>query len=208
MESSGVYRAALYCTLEDEFDVVLANPRHVKAIPGRKTDQSDSEWLANLLRNGLVKPSYVPDKRTRQLRELTRLRVKLVETRTDFKNRCHKILERANIRLSSALSCAFGRAGTLIIEGLMAGKSIDQIIDESVDKTLKRKREKLLEVVWGTLEETDICALKECVDIVKSLDERIKRLDIEILKLVNKDDVERISKVPGGWKGFSSSCSC
>jgi transposase len=103
------------CTLEDEFNVVLANPRHVKAIPGRKTDQSDGEWLANLLRNGLVKPSYVPDKRARQLWELTRLRVKFVETRTDFKNRCHKILERANIRLSSALSCAFGRAGTLII---------------------------------------------------------------------------------------------
>jgi transposase len=200
MESSGVYWAALYCTLEDEFNVVLANPRHVKAIPGRKTDQSDSEWLAKLLRNGLVKPSYVPDKRTRQLRELTRLRVKLVETRTDFKNRCHKILERANIRLSSALSCAFGRAGTLIIEGLMAGKSIDQIIEESGDKTLKRKREKLLEVVRGTLEETDIYALKECVDMVKSLDERIRRLNMEILRLVSKDDVEKISKVPGVGK--------
>ena len=200
MESSGVYWMALYCALEDEFNVVLANPSHVKAIPGRKTDQTDSEWLAQLLRNGLVKPSYIPDKRTRKLRELTRLRVKMVETRTAFKNRCHKILERANIRLSSALSRVFGKAGTHILEGLMAGKGIDQIIEESGDKTLRRKRERLREVVRGTLEETDIYALRECVDMVKYLDERIRRLDGEISRLVNRNDVKLISGVPGVGK--------
>ena len=76
MESSGIYWVSLYLALEDAgFDVSLANPGQVKAIPGRKTDQLDSEWLANLLRSGLVKPSYVPEKRVRELRELTRLRV-------------------------------------------------------------------------------------------------------------------------------------
>jgi transposase len=112
MESSGVYWVSLYLALEDAgFHVSLANARQVKAIPGRKTDQSDSEWLAHLLRSGLVKPSYIPEKRLRELRELTRLRVKLVESRTAFKNRCHRVLNRVNIRLGSRLSDVFGKAG-------------------------------------------------------------------------------------------------
>ena len=123
MESSGIYWVSLYLALEDAgFDVLLANAWRVKGIPGRKTDQSDSEWLAHLLGSGLVKPSYVPEKRVRELRELTRLRVKLVGTRTAFKNRCHKVLNRVNIRLGSKLSDVFGKAGKEILEGLMDGQ--------------------------------------------------------------------------------------
>lgn len=112
MESSGIYWVSLYLALEDAgFDVSLANARLVKAILGRKTDQSDSDWLAHLLRSGLIKASYVPEKRIRELRELTRLRVKMVNTRTAFRNRCHMVLNRVNIRLGSRLSDIFGKTG-------------------------------------------------------------------------------------------------
>jgi transposase len=91
MESTSIYWVPLYLALEKAgFEVMLANAHQVKAIPGRKTDQYSSEWLAHLLRGGQIKPSYVPEKRLRDLRELTRLRVKLVENRTTFKNRCQR----------------------------------------------------------------------------------------------------------------------
>jgi len=132
MESSGIYWVSLYLALEEAgFDVLLANAWQVKAIPGKKTDQSDSEWLAHLLGSGLVKPSYVPEKRVRELRELTRLRVKLVGSRTAFKNRCHKVLNRVNMRLGSKLSDVFGKAGSEILEGLMEGETVDDILDHT-----------------------------------------------------------------------------
>ena len=93
MESTSIYWVSLYLALEEAgFDVTLANAHQVKAMPGRKTDQSSSEWLAHLLRGGQIKPSYVPEKRLRELRELTRLRIKYVQSRTAFKNRCQKVL--------------------------------------------------------------------------------------------------------------------
>lgn len=116
MESTGVFWVPLYAALEEEFKVTVANARQVKAIPGRKTDQSGSEWLAYLLRANLIKPSYIPEKRVRALRELTRLRVKLVQDMADYKNRCHKVLERCSIRLSSQLSNIFGKGALRIVD--------------------------------------------------------------------------------------------
>jgi len=144
MESSGVYWIPSYSALEEAgFKIVLANARQVKAIPGRKTDQSDSEWLAHLLRSGLIKPSYVPERRLRELRELTRLRAKLPQNRTAFKNRCHKVLNLVNIRLGSRLSDVFGKAGMEILEGLMEGKTIDAIVEQSRNKRLRRRRDEI-----------------------------------------------------------------
>ena len=108
---------------------MLANAHQVKGVAGRKTDQSSSEWLAHLLRGGQIKPSYVPDKRLRELRELTRLRVKYVQNRTAFKNRCQKVLNRVNIRLRSKLTDVFGKAGMEILNGLMVGKSVEYILE-------------------------------------------------------------------------------
>jgi transposase len=104
MESTGSYWTTLYTVLEDaNFKPVLANAHQVKAIPGRKTDQKDSEWLAYLLRSDLIRPSYVPTRPIRELRELARTRVRYVESRTQYKNRCQKILSKNNMRLSSVL---------------------------------------------------------------------------------------------------------
>lgn len=118
MESTSIYWVPLYLALEESnFDVTLANAYQVKAIPGRKTDQSSSEWLAQLLRGGLIKPSYIPEKRVRELRELTRLRVKLVENRTAYKNRCQKVLNRVNIRLGSRLMMFSAKLGRKFLTG-------------------------------------------------------------------------------------------
>ena len=152
---------------------MLANAHQVKGIPGRKTDQSSSEWLAHLLRGGQIKPSYVPDKRLRELRELTRLRVKYVQNRTAFKNRCQKVLNRVNIRLRSKLSDVFGKAGMEILNGLMAGKSVEYILEHTENKRLKSRCDEIKAVAKGALSENDIFVLKQLTETIKHLDEQI-----------------------------------
>lgn len=198
MESSGIYWVSLYLAFEDAgFNVFLANARQVKAIPGRKTDQISSEWLAYLLRSGLVKPSYVPEKRLRELRDLTRLRVKLVATGTAFRNRCHKVLNRVNIRLGSRLSDIFGKAGLEILEGLMDGKTIEEILERTENRWLRKREEEIREVVKGILSQSDIFILKQCVDMVRQVEAKVIEVDSRIEALVNERDVEIVASVPG-----------
>ncbi len=115
MESTGIYWIPAYTMLEGKVETIVANPLQIKHIPGRKTDILDSEWIAEVCLNGQVKPSYVPCRELRDVRELTRTHVKLTQTRTAFKNRIHKILQRAGIRISGVLSDIFGKSGTIII---------------------------------------------------------------------------------------------
>jgi transposase len=198
MESTGVYWVPLYLALEETgFDVMLANPHQVKGIPGRKTDQASSEWLAHLLRGGQIKPSYVPDKRLRELRELTRLRVKYVQNRTAFKNRCQKVLNRVNIRLRSKLSDVFGKAGMEILNGLMAGKTVECILEHTENKWLKARCDEIKAVAKGALSETDIFELKKLTETIRHLDEQIRDVQARIETLVDKRDVEIVSSVPG-----------
>jgi transposase len=201
MESTSIYWVPLYLALEESgFNVTLANAYQVKAIPGRKTDQSSSEWLAHLLRGGLIKPSYIPERRVRELRELTRLRVKLVENRTAFKNRCQKVLNRVNIRLGSRLTDVFGKAGTEILSGLMAGKTVETILEETENKWLKKRREEVKAVAKGGLSESDIFLLKEFTEIIELLNEKIRRVDERVEMLANEREVAIVSSVPGVGK--------
>jgi transposase len=104
MERSGVYWKPVFNILEDSMEVILANARHIKNVPGRKTDVKDCEWIAQLLRYGLIKGSFIPPKPIRELRDLTRYRRKLIQTKSSELNRIHKVLEDANIKLSSVVS--------------------------------------------------------------------------------------------------------
>lgn len=201
MESTSIYWVPLYLALEETgFDVMLANAHQVKAIPGRKTDQSSSEWLAHLLQGGQIKPSYVPEKHVRELRELTRLRVKLVENRTAFKNRCQKVLNRVNIRLGSRLSDVFGKAGREILEGLMAGKTVEAILEHTENKWLMKRCDEVKAVAKGALSESDIFVLKELTEMVEHLNEKISRVEARIETLVDERDVAIVSSVPGVGK--------
>ena len=198
MESTSVYWVPLYLALEESgFDVMLANAHQVKGIPGRTTDQSSSQWLAHLLRGGQIKPSYVPDKHLRELRELTRLRVKYVQNRTAFKNRCQKVLNRVNIRLRSKLKDVFGKGGMEILNGLMAGKSVECILEQTENKYLKSRCDEIKAVAKGSLSENDIFMLKRLTDTIEHLNEQIRQVEVRIETGVNRHDLEIVSSVPG-----------
>ena len=159
--------------------------------------KADSRWLARIFSADLIKPSYIPEEKVRELRSLTRLRVILLETQTAFKNRVHKILQICNVRLASKLSNLFGRDGQMLLNALMKGESIDEVIEKYGSKRLKTKKEEVKASVLGTLGEADIIELRMCLDNVNRLGEQITQLNSRIASLVNEKDVERISKVPG-----------
>ena len=123
MESTGVYWKPIYNLLEGSFELLLANARHIKAVPGRKTDVRDCEWIADLLRHGLLKPSFVPDRRERELRELTRYRSSLVRERTAEVNRLQKTLEGANLKLAAVASDLMGASGREMLAALAGGST-------------------------------------------------------------------------------------
>jgi transposase len=114
MESTGVYWMPVYRRLESFFEVVVANAQHLKAVPGRKTDVQDAEWIADLLQHGLLPASFVPNQGQQELRDLTRLRVRLVQERGRLVNRVHKVLEEAGLKLSTVLSDVMGASGRAI----------------------------------------------------------------------------------------------
>lgn len=136
--ATGVFWLPLYCALEEDFRVTVANARQVRAIPRRKTDRSDSRWLAYLLKSSFIKPLYIPEKKARDLREMTRLRVKLVQDRADYKDKCHKVLERCSIRLFSKLLNMFEKRALGIVGALMQGGRVDEAIEKS--PRLRRKK--------------------------------------------------------------------
>jgi transposase len=197
MESTGVYWVPIYTTLKDAgLNVCVANAYQVKAIPGRKSDVKDSEWLAYLHRAELIKPSYIPDGKYQELRTLTRLRTRLAETETDFKNRAHKILQLCNIRLASKLSDLFGGSGLRILEALLNGGNIDEAIKAS-DKRIRVKGEEVKASIIGTLSQTDIFELRIILENIKLLQTQIGEVDEKISTLVDQELVTKLSRIPG-----------
>ena len=198
MESTGSYWTTLYTVLEDaNFKPVLANAHQVKAIPGRKTDQRDSEWLAHLHRSDLIRPSYVPAKPIRELRELARTRVRYVENRTQYKNRCQKILSKNNLRLSSVLSDIFGKSGKEIIEGLMKGKTVEDVLKNTDNKYLKKHKQKIMDAAKGALSETDMFLLKQMSHTIEELTVQIEELELRMAELVDTRALKVVCSVPG-----------
>jgi len=127
MESTGVYWKPIYNILQDHFEILLVNARHIKNVPGRKTDKKDSKWITKLLLSGLLRGSFIPPKPTRELRDLTRYKRKIIQQVSSEKNRIQKILEDANIKISSVVSNTSGATATKIINAMISG---EQDIDE------------------------------------------------------------------------------
>ncbi|MCZ7356144.1 MAG: transposase [Candidatus Methanoperedens sp.] len=166
IESTGIYWIPTYTMLEGKVETIVANPLQIKYIPGRKTDDLDSEWIAEVCLNGQIKPSYVPCREIRDIRELTRTHVKLNQAITAFKNRVHKILQRAGIRISVVLSDIFGKSGTIILNGILDGKSIEQIFGELKSKRIKATEAEIKEAIKGELSQSDIFVVKECLETI------------------------------------------
>jgi transposase len=153
MESTGVYWKPVWYALENDFQLVLANPFQVKALPGKKTDKRDSHWLAELLAHGLVAGSFVPPQETRALRDLTRYRVKLSEEMNRIQNRIHKVLEDASIKLDTVVSHILGGTGRSVIEGIIEGKESPRQLAERAQGSLRGKRAQLELAVHGRVSE-------------------------------------------------------
>jgi transposase len=157
MESTGVFWRPIFNLLEGQCVVVLANAAHVKAVPGRKTDVRDSEWLLELLQHGLMRGSFIPSAPIRELRELTRYRTSLVQERTREVNRIQKVLEDANIKLASVASDPLGPSGRRMIEALLAEELQPTAIADLAKGALRRKRAALEQALEGRLRATS-CA--------------------------------------------------
>src|SRR5690625_491728 len=128
MESTGVYWKPIYNILEADFEILLVNARHIKNVPGHKTDKKDSKWIAKLLLSGLLKGSFIPPKEIRELRDLTRYKRKVVQQVSSEKNRIQKILEDANIKLSSVVSNMSGATATKIINAMIDGEEDIEVL--------------------------------------------------------------------------------
>jgi transposase len=201
MESTGVFWKPVYNVLEPSgLRVWIVNAAHVKYVPGHKTDQKDSAWLCKLLLAGLLKPSYIPAKEQRELRDLTRYRTKLVQSNASNKNRIIRILEDANIKLSSVLSSTSGVVGTKLIDKICEGGQITmQDIDQVYHKKLEASKEEIFEACQGFITTHHIYMLQlirqeidNTLRTIESLDLRIK----EVLLPYN-NALELLKKVPG-----------
>src|SRR5713101_6660461 len=153
MESTGVYWKPVHAVLEGAFQIVVGNARHIRNVPGRKTDVKDSEWIADLLRHGLIAKSFVPPKPIRELRDLTRYRRKLVESRTAERNRLLKLLETANVKLASVVTDVFGVSGRLMLQALLEGSRAPAAIAALAKGRLRKKVIDLEYALEGRLED-------------------------------------------------------
>ena len=206
MESTGIYWKPIFNILEDDFDIVLANAQHIKNVPGRKTDVKDCQWIAHLFRNGLISGSFIPPREIRELRDLTRTRRKLVGAMTSEKNRVQKVLEDANIKISSVVSKVFGVSALAMICALLEKDelSADEIAEMAKGK-LKKKVDQLVEALNRNITDHHRFLLKQHLGHIDFLVEEIKEFDEEIhLRLVPyKKEFEDIQSVTG-IKGISA----
>lgn len=184
MEATGVYWRPVWTILEGQFELMLVNPHHVKAMPGRKTDVKDCEWLADLLRHGLVRGSFVPPTEIQDLRDLTRYRAELTQAQNRVANRIHKVLEQANIKLSSVASDTLGVSGQRMIEAIIAGEDNVDNLAELAQKRLRQRIPELQKALSGRVRDHHRFLLKEHLGEWTALAESIRRVEQEIDRLI------------------------
>ena len=149
MESTGVYWRPVFNILESQCTVILVNAEHIKAVPGRKTDVRDCEWIAQLLEHGLLRPSFIPPAPIRDLRDLTRHRTILVQQRAHEVNRVRKLLESANLKLGLVATDVLGASGRAMLRALVAGERDGAVLAELAKGTLRQKRPQLAAALTG-----------------------------------------------------------
>lgn len=180
MESTGEYWKPIFNILEENFEVLLVNARHISKVPGRKTDISDAEWIADLLRHGLLTASFIPPVGQRGLRELTRFRSSFVRERATLINRVQKVLESANIKLASVATNVVGVSGRAMLEAIIAGNASPEQMAELSRGRMKEKREQLSRALEGRVKAHHRFVLTELLIQIDSLDETILRFAHEI----------------------------
>src|SRR2546428_531644 len=199
MESTGIYWRPVFNLLESRFEVILVNAQHMKAIPGHKTDIKDSEWIAQLLSHGLLKASFIPPKPIRDLRDLLRSRKTLVQERAQAINRVQKVLETANIKLSSVATDVLGKSGRDMLEALLAGVGDADSLAQLARGRLRAKLPALREALDGRVEATHRVLLRHLLDLIDFLQGQLDRLSAEIDQLLVPYEglIARLMQIPG-----------
>lgn len=201
MESTGVYWKPIFNILEGNFKVLLVNAQHIKYVPGRKTDVNDAQWIAELLQHGLLKASFIPAVDQRDLRDLTRYRIKLVQTRSSEINRVQKVLEAANIKLGSVASNVLGVSGREMIEQIIAGQDDPASLAQLARGRLREKIDQLERALKGHVRETHRTLLKMHLEHIDELNAKIEALSEEIERLLipfdPTDALSRLDTIPG-----------
>ncbi|WP_340003753.1 IS110 family transposase [Paenibacillus sp. FSL K6-0276] len=200
MESTGVFWKPIVNLLEAEgIEFLVVNAQHMKALPGRKTDVKDSEWIAKLLRHGLLKASFIPDRNQRELRELVRYRRSIIEERARQHNRIQKVLEGAHIKLSSVVSDIMGVSSRDMLHAIADGEDDPEKLANFARRTMKRKKDELELALHGYVNPHQRLMIKTILTHIDFLSEQIVILDQEIATRVTPfhDDVERLDSIPG-----------
>jgi transposase len=199
MESTGVYWMPVYAVLEDRFTVVVGNAHHMKNVPGRKTDAKDCEWIASLLRHGLIASSFVLPKDLRGLRELVRQRRALMHTQASFRNRLVRTLEQADIKLASFISDVFGVSGRAFVRAIIAGSYDPAKVAQLAKGHLRRKLQDLALALDGNVTDEHRFLLKMQLDLVETSEAHIAALDVEIEKRLKPyaEEVALLRTIPG-----------
>jgi Transposase and inactivated derivatives len=200
MESTGVYWKPVWNVLEDRFDVMVVNARHIKQVPGRKTDVKDCQWIAQLLQHGLLKASFVPDRPLRELRDLTRQRAQLIQERSRVANRVQKTLEDANIKLASVASDALGASGRQMIQALIDGNQTPEQMADLARRRLREKIPQLREALSGKVTDHHRFMLRQLMEQMRHLEGQVETFDARIEQVMGplqQAAVGMLDQIPG-----------
>ncbi|MBM3300569.1 MAG: IS110 family transposase [Deltaproteobacteria bacterium] len=199
MESTGVFWKPIYNLLEDDFQVLLVNAEHIKRVPGRKTDVTDCEWIADLLAHGLLKGSFIPPQPIRELRDLTRYRKSLIDERVREVNRLHKLLQAANLKLSSVASDVMGMSGRRMLEALLEGKTDPEVLADLARGKLRKKLPELKKALHGRFSSHHRLLLEHILSHLDFLDETIEKISEEVATRTTPFDelIQFMDTIPG-----------
>lgn len=207
MESTGVFWKPVYNILEGQFQILLVNARHIKNVPGRKTDVKDCEWIAQLLQCGLLRGSFIPPRPQRDLRDLTRMRIQLTHEMGSVANRIHKVLEDANIKLGLVATDVLGVSGRKMISALIEGETDAARVADLACRRMREKIPQLQLALQGKVTEHHRFLLKQLMNHVLYLESQIAQFD-ERIKAASVPFEEAITRLMGipGFDRVSATC--
>ena len=199
MEATGVYWKPVWHVLESEFELMLANPAHIRNVPGRKSDMKDASWIAELLAHGLIRASFVPPGPILELRDLTRTRKQLMRELVQHKQRIQKVLEDANVKLASVVSDVLGESGRRMLNALIAGESDANKLAALGNERLAASRETLAEALHGKITLHHRFLLNQHLQMIEHLEKTVTEFEAQIEAALNpfRAAVERLMTIPG-----------
>lgn len=201
MESTGVYWKPVFNILESEFEVLLVNARHIKYVPGRKSDVSDAQWIAELLQHGLLRASYIPETPQRDLRDLIRYRTSLIQERVREINRVQKVLEDANVKLASVASNVMGVSGRQMLQAIIAGVEDPEALAALAKGRLRAKIPQLERALEGRVRASHRLLLRLHLEHIDDLTNKIEQLSEEVDRLMvpfdQEEQLRRLDEIPG-----------